>query len=61
MTVAVAGYFQYGMGLSCRPPDSRCKRFNVDNAWLKSERFSQLSASVSRLIERDPPILSVVV
>ena len=48
-------YFQNGMGLSCCPPDSRCKRFHVDNAWLKSKRFSQWSL-VSRLIERDPPI-----
>ena len=32
-------YFQNGMGLSCRSPDSWCKRFNVDNASLKSERF----------------------
>ena len=32
-------YFQYGMGLSCRPPDSWCRRFDVDNASLKSERF----------------------
>ena len=27
------------MGLSCCPPSSRCTRFNVDNAWLKPERF----------------------
>ena len=32
-------YFQQGMCLSCCPPDSRCKRCNVDNAWLKSERL----------------------
>ena len=38
-------YFQNGMGLSCRSPDSWCRRFNVDNASL--------------LIERDPPILFV--
>ena len=47
------------MGLSCCPPDSWCKRFDVDNAWLKSERFLN-GPSVSRLIERDPPILPVV-
>ena len=23
--------------MSCCPPDARCKLFNVDNAWLKSE------------------------
>ena len=27
------------MGLRCRSPDSWCRRFNVDNASLKSERF----------------------
>ena len=27
------------MGLSFRFPDSWCKRSNVDNTWLKSERF----------------------
>ena len=32
-------YFHNGTGLSCRSPDSWCKRFNVDNASLKSERF----------------------
>ena len=32
-------YFQNGMGLSCCSPDSWCRRFNVDNASLKSERF----------------------
>ena len=32
-------YFRQGMGLSCRSPDSCCKRFTVDNASLKSERF----------------------
>ena len=31
-------YFQKGIGLSGRSPDSWCKRFNVDNASLKSER-----------------------
>ena len=31
--------FQDGIGLSGRSPDSWCKRFNVDNASLKSERF----------------------
>ena len=37
MTVAVPG--TSSSGLSGRSPDSWCKRFNVDNAWLKSERF----------------------
>ena len=32
-------YFQNGIGLSCRSPDSWCRRFNVDNTSLKSERF----------------------
>ena len=32
-------YFQNGTGLSCCSPDSWCKRFNVVNASLKSERF----------------------
>ena len=51
-------YFQNGMGLSCRSPDSWCRRFNVDNASLMSERF--LNGSVfPRLIKRDPPILFV--
>ena len=27
------------MGPSCCPPASWCKRFNIDNAWLKPERF----------------------
>ena len=39
MLVSIFWYFQQGVGLSCCPPASRCKRFNVDNAWLKSERF----------------------
>ena len=52
------GYFQNGTGLSCCSPDSWCRRFNVVNASLKSER--SLTRSVfSRIIERDPPILSV--
>ena len=32
-------YFQWSIGPSCCPPVSWCKRVNVDNAWLKSERF----------------------
>ena len=48
------------MGLSCCPPDSRCKRFDVDNAWLKSERFLNGPPVSPDLIVRDPPILSVV-
>ena len=32
-------YFQNGIGLGCRSPDSWCRRFNVDNASLKPERF----------------------
>ena len=32
-------YFQNGVGLSCRSPDSWCRRSNVNNASLKSERF----------------------
>ena len=31
-------YFQNGTGLSCCSPDSWCRRFNVVNASLKSER-----------------------
>ena len=46
------------MGLSCRSPDSWCRRFNVDNASLKSEPISHRS-DFSRLIERDQPILFV--
>ena len=32
-------YFLNRTGLSCCSPDSWCKRFNVDNASLKSEQF----------------------
>ena len=45
------------MGLSCRSPDSWCKRFNVDNASLKSERF--LNGPVFPDLKREPPILCV--
>ena len=31
-------YFQNGTGLSCRSPDSWCRRLNVVNASLKTER-----------------------
>ena len=51
-------YFQNGMGLSCCCPDSRCRRFFVDNASSKCERFHN-GPSVSRLTERDPPVLIV--
>ena len=50
-------YFQNGIGLSCRPPDSWCRRFNVDNASLKSERF--LNGPVFPDLLRDPPSLFV--
>ena len=39
MTISIVGTSIVGVGLSCRPPASRCKLFDVDNAWLKSERF----------------------
>ena len=32
-------HFQNGIGLSCRSPDSWCRRLNVVNASLKSERL----------------------
>ena len=51
-------YFQNGTGLSCCSPDSWCRRFNVVNASLKSER-SLTGPGFSRIIERHPPILSV--
>ena len=47
------------MGSSWSPPASWCKRFNVDNAWLKSERFLTGWVSFPDLL-RDPPILHVV-
>ena len=55
------------MGLSWFPPASRCKRFNVDNASLKSERF--LNGSVvlpvtvdkSDLVLQDRPIYDVFI
>ena len=44
------------MGLSCRSPDSWCRRFNVDNASSKSERF--LNGPVfPDLLREIPPIL----
>ena len=46
------------MGLSCCPPDSRCKRFNRRQRMVEVRTFPQWSL-VSRLIERDPPILAV--
>ena len=51
-------YFQNGTGLSCCCPDSWCRRFNLVNASLKSER-SLAGPVFARIIERDPPILSV--
>ena len=50
-------YFQNGTGLSCRSPDSWCRRFNVVNVSLKSER--SFNGPDLRIIGRDPPILSV--
>ena len=32
-------YFEYGTGLGSCSPDSWCRRFNVDGALLKSDRF----------------------
>ena len=53
-------YFQNGMGLSCRSPDSWCRRFNVDNASFKSERLSMVQC-FQTYWERDPPILFVMI
>ena len=51
-------YFQNGIDLSCCSPDSWCRRFNVVNASLKSER-SLIGPVFSRNIKRDPPMLAV--
>ena len=51
-------YFQNGTGLSCCSPDSWCRRLNVVNASLKSER--SLTGPIFPDLLRDiPPILSV--
>ena len=50
-------YFQNRMGLSCRSPESWCRRFNVDR-FVEVRTISQWSI-ISRLIERDPSILFV--
>ena len=39
MIGAIFDNFQNGTGLSCCSQDSWCRRFNFDNASLKSERF----------------------
>ena len=46
---------QNGIGASCSSPDSQWRRCNVVNASLESEWC--LLGPISRLIERDPPIL----
>ena len=50
--------YRMALALSCRSPDSWCRRFNVDNASLKSERSLNGPGS-SRIIVRYPPFLSV--
>ena len=39
MPVSIPCTSSGGMGPSWSPQASWCKRFNADNAWLKSERF----------------------
>ena len=48
------------MGPSCCPPVSWCKRFNVDNAWLKSERLLTGWVSFPDLLREIHQFLPVV-